>query len=270
MHFQRFTPSEQLRPYVQYFWTLESTDLSSPAPTFRTLADGCPGLIFQQPTSAPILTPSGKPWPTLLLHGQTTQPGDMRPQGPFSLVGACLLPSAVPTLFQLPASVLTDVCIDLALRSATERTLVQQLQEAPTLAQQLARLAAQLLAALPLAGRHADPGIAYAVQQIQTAPHHVSLAQVQAACCLSERSFQRRFKHAVGVTPQLFARICRFQASLQQLRTADYTRLAEVAHAHEYADQSHHIRAFQEFAGVSPRQYRLQARPELAGFPALL
>lgn len=154
--------------------------------------------------------------------------------------------------------------------SATNQAAIQQLQEAPTAAQQLFQLATQLLAALPSADRHADPGVAHAVQQIRAAPHRVSLAQVRADCCLSERSFQRRFKHAVGVTPQLFTRICRFQASLQQLRQADYTRLAEVAYAHEYADQSHHIRTFQEFAGVSPRQYCHQARPELGGFPALL
>jgi AraC-like DNA-binding protein len=268
MHFQRFPPCPLLQPYVQYFWTLESLGAGNSAPMFRTLADGCPGLIFQQPTPAPILDPTGKPWPTLLLHGQTTQPSQMQPQGPFGLVGACLHPSAVPTLFQLPAPALTDTCVDLALRSATDRTLVEQLQEAPTTRQQLVRLAAQLLAALPRG--HADPGMAQAVQQIRAAPHRVSLGQVRADCCLSERSFQRRFKQAVGVTPQLFTRICRFQASLHQLRQADYARLAEVAYAHDYADQSHHIRAFQEFAGVSPRQYRHQARPELGGFPALL
>ncbi|MFD1874856.1 DUF6597 domain-containing transcriptional factor [Hymenobacter bucti] len=270
MHFQRFAPCSPLRPYVHYFWTLESAGLGSPTRPFRTIADGCPGLIFQPPTSAPILDPTGKRWPTLLLHGQTTQPGDMQPQGPFRLVGACLHPSAVPTLFQLPAPELTDTCVDLALLPATGPALAQLLQDTPTPTQQVPRLAALLLAALRSAREPADPGMVYAAEQIRAAPHQVSLAQVRADCCLSERSFQRRFKHAVGITPQLFARICRFQASLHQLRAADYARLSEVAYAHAYADQSHHIRAFQEFAGVSPRQYRLQARPELGGFPALL
>lgn len=270
MHFQRFIPAEQLRPYVQYFWALASPAQAHPAPGFRTIADGCPGLIFRPPTSAPILDPTGKPWPTLLLHGQTTQPADMQPQGPFGLVGACLHPSAVPALFRLPAAALTDACVDLELLPAPGRRLLPQLQDAPTAEQQVRHLAALLLATLGPGRGPVDPGIAHAVEKIRATPHQVSLAQLRADCCLSERSFQRRFKHAVGITPQLFARICRFQASLHQLRGTDYPRLAEVAHAHQYADQSHHIRAFQEFAGVSPRQYRHQARPELAGFPALL
>lgn len=270
MYFQRFAPSSQLRPYVQYFWTLESAGLGHPAQPFRTIADGCPGLIFRPSTSAAILDPTGKPWPTWLLHGQTTQPGDMQPQGPFQLAGACLHPSAVPTLFHLPASELTDACVDLALLPATNPAWAQLLQQAPTPGPHVPRLAALLHTALPLERGPTDPGMAYAAEQIRAAPHQVSLAQLRAACCLSERSFQRRFKHAVGITPQLFARICRFQASLHQLRSLDYARLAEVAYAHAYADQSHHIRAFQEFAGVSPRQYRHQMRPELGSFPALL
>jgi len=270
MHFQRFAPSPSLRPYVQYIWTLEQSAPGHAARPFRTIADGCPGLVFRSPTSATILDPTGKPWPTLLLHGQTTQPGCMLPQGAFRLVGACLHPSAVPTLFHLPASELTDTCVDLGLLLAPSSALAQLLQEAATPEQQVPRLEALLRTALSPAPRPADPGMVYAAEQIQAAPHRVSLAQLRAACCLSERSFQRRFKHAVGITPQLFVRICRFQASLHQLRGTTYARLAEVAYAHEYADQSHHIRTFQEFAGVSPRQYRHQVRPELGGFPALL
>jgi AraC-like DNA-binding protein len=270
MHFQRFAPCEQLQPYVQYFWSLQSPSQDHPAPAFRTIADGCPGLVFQQPTSGPVLGPAGKPWPTLLLHGQTTQPGYMQPLGALGLVGACLHPSAVPAFFRLSAAELTDACVDLESLPAPNRFLLRQLQDAPTTEQQVHWLSAQLLAALPPTRGPADPVIAYAVEKIRAAPHQVSLAQLRAEGCLSERSFQRRFKHAVGVTPQLFARICRFQASLHQLRMVDYERLSDLAYAHAYADQSHHIRAFQEFAGVSPRQYCQQARPELAGFAALL
>jgi AraC-like DNA-binding protein len=54
----------------------------------------------------------------------------------------------------------------------------------------------------------------------------------------------------------LFARICRFQASLNQIRNNDYCRLSDIAYENEYADQSHLIRAFKEFAGISPNKYQ--------------
>ena len=70
--------------------------------------------------------------------------------------------------------------------------------------------------------------------------------------------------------PKLFARICRFQASLRQLRAAHYEKLSDLAYANLYADQSHHIRAFQEFAGVSPHQYDKRSREVLGNLVELL
>jgi AraC-like DNA-binding protein len=74
----------------------------------------------------------------------------------------------------------------------------------------------------------------------------------------------------VGISPQLFARICRFQASLTQLRTRQYQKFSDLAFEQDYADQSHHIRAFREFAGASPQQVRQQAQPGVPEFPELL
>jgi AraC-like DNA-binding protein len=62
----------------------------------------------------------------------------------------------------------------------------------------------------------------------------------------------------VGISPKLFSRICRFQATLQQLRTNGFDKLSDIAFEHNYADQSHFIRSFKEFAGVSPFQYQKQ------------
>lgn len=269
MHFQRFAPSAPLQAHVQYFWALESPGDACSPQTFRLVADGCPGLIFQHPAGAPIRDQAGKPWPTLLLHGQTTRPGEMHPPGPFRLVGACLHPSAVHTLFQLPAAELTDACLNVDLLPAPHRAFVGRLQHEPTVAGQVQQLAALLQAAGPQGRGCHDPAVAQVVATIMAAPGRASLPRLRQDTGLSERSFQRRFKQAVGVTPQLFARICRFQASLHQLRAAGYEHLSDVAYDHHYADQSHHIRTFREFTGVSPREYRRLVRPALSSFAAL-
>jgi hypothetical protein len=46
---------------------------------------------------------------------------------------------------------------------------------------------------------------------------------------LPERSFERKFKQCVGISLKLFSRICRFQASLNQLRNDDYYKLSDIA-----------------------------------------
>jgi AraC-like DNA-binding protein len=89
---------------------------------------------------------------------------------------------------------------------------------------------------------------------------NISLKNIQKDLQLSERSFERRFKQCVGVSPKLFSRICRFQASLAQLRKNGYNKLSDIAYENEYADQSHFIRAFKEFAGFSPVQYQKKSK----------
>ncbi|HEX8327915.1 MAG TPA: helix-turn-helix domain-containing protein [Hymenobacter sp.] len=257
MHFQQIAPPAPLQPYVQHFWTLESAE---PVPrSFSTIADGCPGLIWQQATGG-IRDHAGKTWPTVLLHGQATQASTMHIGGPFRMVGACLHPSAAPALFDLRADELTDSCLDIGLLDNPARALTHHLNPDATLPQQLEQLSAYLLARVAATSRPAVPGVQHALARLQATQGRVSLRELQEETQLSERSLQRRFQEQVGISPKLFARICRFQATLHELRAASYDKLSDLAFEHDYADQSHHIRGFREFAGLSPRQYLHQAR----------
>jgi AraC-like DNA-binding protein len=252
MHFQQFAPPEPLRKYVKYFWTLECPE-PGPKP-LRTIADGCPGLVFQQ-TVGGIHDQTGKPWPALLLHGQATKATEARVGGSFRMAGASLHPSAVPAVCDLRADELTNSCLDMALLPMPDRSLAEQLQHSQAPVLQVKLLSDFLLAATTRPAHSPDPGVQHALERLLTTQGRVSLRQLQQETQLSERSLQRKFQHLVGVPPKLFARICQFQATLQQLRTARYDKLSDLAFAHEYADQSHHIRGFREFAGLSPRQY---------------
>ncbi|UOQ68039.1 helix-turn-helix domain-containing protein [Hymenobacter volaticus] len=93
---------------------------------------------------------------------------------------------------------------------------------------------------------------------------------MQESLHMSERSFQRKFKQHVGIPPKLFSRICRFQVSLNQLRNHQYHKLSDVAFENDYADQSHYIRSFQEFAGCSPYQYQRQVNELVENFPLII
>ena len=72
---------------------------------------------------------------------------------------------------------------------------------------------------------------------------------------LSQRRFIQVFKEEVGMTPKLFTRIQRFQQTrtlIQQNPLPDWTTLAL---DFGYFDQSHFIREFLEFSGLSPTDY---------------
>src|SRR5690606_24298167 len=62
----------------------------------------------------------------------------------------------------------------------------------------------------------------YVTTHLANAKGNVPLRALQNELGVSERTFERKFLQHVGVSPRLFARICRFHAALNQLRSSDY------------------------------------------------
>ncbi len=73
---------------------------------------------------------------------------------------------------------------------------------------------------------------------------------------MTERTMERRFTAAVGVTPKQFARIVQFQSSLNHLSDATHARLVDAAYTYGFADQSHFIRTFKRYTGRTPSEHR--------------
>ncbi|GGQ25930.1 AraC-like DNA-binding protein [Actinomadura coerulea] len=64
------------------------------------------------------------------------------------------------------------------------------------------------------------------------------------------------FHDRVGLTPKRFARVRRFQRTLRRIPYDRPVDWAELAVTCGYADQSHLIRDFRDFAGLRPTEYR--------------
>jgi transcriptional regulator GlxA family with amidase domain len=72
---------------------------------------------------------------------------------------------------------------------------------------------------------------------------------------LSQRQFIQRFTSEVGLTPKLYGRVRRFQRARELVRKAAEPDWAAVALECGFFDQSHLIRDFGEFSGLSPAAY---------------
>jgi AraC-like DNA-binding protein len=83
---------------------------------------------------------------------------------------------------------------------------------------------------------------------------------------LSHRRFSQLFKREVGMTPKLFSRVQRFQQTRSAIHQHDAGAVdwADTAMECGYSDQSHMIREFLEFSGMSPEAYLRQYRRFLA------
>lgn len=259
MKFDQIKPPDHLKAYIKCFWTLEYNIDSLPK-TFRTIADGCPGLIYQQTDNGQFYQNS-KQLPSIFLYGQATTHAELSTNGKSSITGVFFYPNALKSIFGLNADELTDTCIDIKLMPADkEFQLSERLLNSSSIDDQIEIMSSYLISEIKKNNINSDESIQYALSLIRGSDGNISLKNVQKDLQLSERSFERRFKQYVGVSPKLFSRICRFQASLAQLRKNSYNKLSDIAYENEYSDQSHFIRAFKEFAGFSPFQYQKQSK----------
>ncbi|QBE64186.1 helix-turn-helix transcriptional regulator [Pseudoduganella lutea] len=99
-----------------------------------------------------------------------------------------------------------------------------------------------------------------AVATIEAAHGAVSVETLADTLHVSRQHLALRFRQQVGITPKLFARICRFRRALALLR--DRSRdgdLAGLAAECGYFDQSHLIRDFRDFADMAPGKALLKS-----------
>jgi len=87
----------------------------------------------------------------------------------------------------------------------------------------------------------------------------VRVEQVAARAGLSVRGVQRLFRQYVGVPPKWVLMRCRLQDAAAALDTDPEADLAEVATRLGWYDQSHFVRDFRRFLGVTPGRYARDA-----------
>jgi AraC-like DNA-binding protein len=260
MNYQRITPPSSLKNYVLDFWALESPTEDDSQKTFTVLCNGLPGLIFQE-NPAVFTGFGGERLPQLFVFGQARKHGQLHGGGRFRTIGVTFQPTALKSVFGIDANELTDqnVCISHLVKTS----LSEQLLNSGTLQQRITFLSSFLQAQ---ALRHEDENkqLNYAVAALQQG---IKLSRVLRDLHLSERRLERLFLTHIGITPIFYARICRFQSSLALMRQGRFRSLTDIAHSLDYFDQSHFIRDFKLFSGVSPRIYLRKAIERMPGFP---
>lgn len=159
-------------------------------------------------------------------------------------------------LLGVPMHELVDRVVPLdALLGPAAHQFGEALVEAATLEQRSALLEAALLARLanltPL--RAADR---HALALVMHRPE-LDLMAVARTIGWSRKHLASRVQDTIGIGPRSFRRLLRFARVVEGAGVRDRGR-AGLAYDCGYSDQSHMVREFREFAGVSPTAFRAQ------------
>lgn len=232
-----------LRPYVACLWAART----AAAAPHRVVPDNCVDILWQDTR------------PDAFAVGMMSTPIWVPAAGPVRIVAVRFRPGAAGLFLGAPLHALTDGRADLADlwgSSAALRLHDALWEPALDTAGRLRLIEEALLARLSCAST-AVPSLGQrAVAAIEAAHGTLRLEALAGSLNVSRQHLALQFRQQVGLTPKLFARICRFGRASTALRGDGNVDLAALALECGYFDQSHLIRDFHDFAGTTPAAWR--------------
>jgi AraC-like DNA-binding protein len=190
------------------------------------------------------------------LYGQTVKPIELNMTGGFRIVIFYLYSHVAKVLFKLNSNEITDTCLDLTLLDKFGlKELIAKLEDSNDSRTQVDLINSFLITHIYGNDLRIDRGLDLAVRKLVESKNLDPLKDIRQQLNISERTFERKFADHVGIAPKLFARICQFHASLQQLQGQQFNKLTDIAIDNGYSDQSHFIRSFKEFTGLTPSRF---------------
>jgi AraC-like DNA-binding protein len=234
-------PSPLLRAWVTCYWSRAGQ--AQPVGV-HILPDGCADVIFDV---------SGGSEPFAV--GTMTRPLTIAAATP-EYLGIRFRPGRAAFFFRRSLSEITDLRVPMEDLTAGWASLAERLAYSPPEGRiGLLDRALENMVALTEPERRVDAAVGAILRSRGTA----AVDEVAAEANVSRQHLGRLFAHHVGVSPKTFARVTRFRAVFDLAR-GGYDSWASLAAALGYADQSHLIAEFREYAGSTPVPFFLSRR----------
>jgi len=255
-----FIPQTQpLSSIVQLFW---QTNWPTGFETETIIPRGIVEIIFDfspQPVNAVV-----NDAPTCLarcfINGFNTQPIILQLPPRQHFFGVRLHPLAVKNIVGVPPGQFANATIDLTIVDASAQYVWQQLAELDTFAQKVAVVSDWINKKWrPLDNREEM------INQFLSGNNDAvpTVAQLASDVCYSPRQLSRKMLALTGMNTEETLLYKKFLLSTQLMHNTNLS-LTQVAYHSQFADQSHFIRTFKQFAAITPGEY-IAAKGPLPG-----
>lgn len=242
-----YQPREELRPYVRYYWELESDEPFS----VLTFPIGCPQIIFHRRT--PLFIPElSTRQDKFTISGQVNFPAHIASDGDTEMIVTVFYPHTIGMFIDTPPSTFYNQEISgFDIGNKHLNRLANRVFEYTDSSESAISIIEHWLTSRISQSLNSQR-IGAALSAILHSPS-TSIDTLAGVACLGTKQFGRLFREYVGMNPKEYCRIARFQRALKmmQLGSHDY---AGIAYASGYSDQSHFIRDFRQFSGLTPKQ----------------
>jgi AraC-like DNA-binding protein len=263
MEFRQFYPSEPLRPYIRHYYLFESTsasdfeDIVYPSGDMEIIFNLADGSWHCLADNQLRLNPDIELW------GQITKPLRIKSTGKHIMLGVKFFTHSAAYFIDYDINRLNDGVFDLShILGNSIKTLHRQLLETSDIEVRLNLLERYLFRKLANNQRklYAIDKVGQMLSSIQSHFSENRLRDVASKHNVTPRYLHKLVNQYTGLSPKSFNKISRFKLSLK-LMSSNEQALTSVAYSCGYFDQSHFIRDFKSFTGVTPSTYLQNLTP---------
>lgn len=243
-----YLPSEQLRPFIRYYWVLKTNENLDTL----TYPIGCPQLIFHR-LNRFYITELDAHQARFSISGQTNFPARIQSSGEVDTIVVVFYPHAISSMFNIPVSTFYNLEIDgYALGDRSLNILADDILINDNAESAIKTIEKFLLSRLDESG-------VYNFNRVDASLRHlfinnaISVENMAQNACLSKKQFERVFFNSVGMNPKEYSKVARFQKSLWLMQKGS-RNFAGIAYSCGYSDQSHFIRECRSYSGLTPSE----------------
>jgi AraC-like DNA-binding protein len=263
MPYNEIKPGKELEAYVKCYYIYRSE--SDTAFEDTVFPSGCVEIIFnlgtgnwQTATDDQFVTT-----PPIELWGQIIRPLAVRSIGRNTMLGIRFFPHAAAFFLNDKVDLFNDQIVDFGEVSEKAAAILHsKLLDTTAWNKRIDLVETYLLQKLSRSrGRFSKIGvIGEIMNELQHKDFFDNIENVASRYGITSRYLQKLFLQYTGLTPKLYSKINRFQNSLR-LVTGRNESLTSIAYACGYFDQSHFIREFKSFTGLTPSSYSIANSP---------
>jgi len=263
MEFNHFIPSDILKPYIKHYYVFESDSAIEFEDT--VFPSGDMEVIFNlgEGIWESSVENKFKKTPQIELWGQITKPLAIRSKGRHTMLGIKFFTHSAAYFFNDEISLFNDQVSDLGdIIGSPVKTLHTCLLETKDEHKRISLVETFLLKRLISNEKRAFRinKVANILTSIKKNLAENNLGNIASSHGITSRYLHKLIYQHTGLSPTSFNKINRFQFSLK-LIAKNKQPLTSIAYDCGYFDQSHFIRDFKSFTGVTPSAYLENTSP---------
>ncbi|WP_232424906.1 AraC family transcriptional regulator [Algoriphagus resistens] len=240
VRYKEFLPHSELQPFIYCYWQLNTTNELSEPFTYRVVADGCIDIYFEltNPVESYVM-------------GFCRKFTEFQLDHTFNYVGIRFLPTMFPQFFRIDAKALSDRYEKLQLVVPKIADFISDNFKETHSQEKIKSLLDNYFIGIMAKTQFEKDFRLYGALEVILKNLGVIGVDKDLDVAISNRQLRRIFEYYIGATPKTFSQVVRFQNILKAKPLSKSLRENKLFYD-GYFDQSHFIKEFKTFYGVTP------------------